>query len=36
MRKRMEAAGIDELLEDIQSQLDKWMEKTEHEETESE
>lgn len=36
MRKRMEAAGFNELLEDVQSQLNEWMEKAEHEETESE
>lgn len=36
MRKRMEAAGFDELLEDVQSQLNEWMEKVDHEETESE
>ena len=36
MRKRMEAAGFDELLEDVQGQLNEWMEKVEHEETESE
>lgn len=36
MRERMEKAGFDELLEDVQNQLNEWMENTGHEETESE
>ena len=34
MRKRMEAAGFDELLADVQGQLNEWMEKADHEEYE--
>ena len=36
MRRRMEAAGFDELLRDVREQLREWMEHFEHEETESE
>jgi hypothetical protein len=39
MKKRMEAAGIDELLSDIQGQLDEWFAEKgwePHEETEDE
>ena len=33
MKKRMEAAGFNELLEDVQNQLNEWMEKSETEQT---
>lgn len=36
MRKRMEAAGFDELLEDVQNQLKEWMERGEDEQAQTE